>query len=358
MLARTPRLGRGHRAAGRLAAARGSGGLLAVRAGLLGLLTAVPQTAAPSTVPAAATENTATVFYYTKTRNWSAYDLHDAPEGGAWTTVPGVWMEAACTNWVKRTVNLGSATGLAATFDDGSGTWDNGKDSDDSYHDATYNVVYVDSHDYGPDKSGERYAGGTDAWAENMSLMWTFRGIPTLYYGSETEFQAGRKIDCGPSCPLASTGRAYYGDHLAGTVEASDFGKVSSATGEVADTLGKPLVKHLQRLDEIRRAVPALQMGQCSTEGISGSMAYKRRYTDAASGIDSYALITVTGAADYTGIPHGTCEDAVTGDTRVVSDGRLSVAAPGKGNLRVYVLDLGGRNAAPGKIGAAGPYLK
>lgn len=48
----------------------------------------------------------------------------------------------------------------------------------------------------------------------------------------------------------------------------------------------------------------------------------------------------------------------VTGDTRVVSDGKLTVAAPGKGNLRVYVLDLGGRNAAPGRIGAAGPYLK
>lgn len=47
-----------------------------------------------------------------------------------------------------------------------------------------------------------------------------------------------------------------------------------------------------------------------------------------------------------------------TGDTRVVSDGRLSVPALGKGNLRVHVPDLGGRNAAPGKIGAAGPYLK
>ncbi|MCX5098905.1 carbohydrate binding domain-containing protein [Streptomyces sp. NBC_00439] len=242
-------------------------------------------------------------------------------------------------------------------FGDANNAYSNGKDSDDSYNDATYNVVYVDSHDYGPNKSSERYAGGTDAWAENMSLMWTFRGIPTLYYGSEIEFQAGKKIDCGPSCPLATTGRAYYGGHLAGTVEASDFGKVSSATGEVARTLDKPLVKHLQRLNEIRRAVPALQMGQYSTEGITGSMAYKRRYTDTASGTDSFALVTVTGAADYAGIPNGTYRDAVTGDTRVVSDGKLSVGAPGKGNLRVYVLDLGGKNAAPGRIGAPGPYL-
>ncbi|WP_328890446.1 carbohydrate binding domain-containing protein [Streptomyces sp. NBC_00316] len=243
-------------------------------------------------------------------------------------------------------------------FGDANNAYNNGKDSDDSYNDATYNVVYVDSHDYGPNKSSERYSGGTDAWAENMSLMWTFRGIPTLYYGSEIEFQAGKKIDCGPTCPLATTGRAYYGDHLAGTVQASDFSKVSSATGEVADTLAKPLVKHLQRLNEIRRAVPALQMGQYSTDGITGSMAYKRRYTDATSGVDSFALVTVTGSATYTGIPNGTYKDAVTGDTRVVTGGTLAVPAPGKGNLRVYVLDLGGRNAAPGKIGADGPYLK
>ncbi|MER5987420.1 carbohydrate binding domain-containing protein [Streptomyces sp. NPDC001787] len=243
-------------------------------------------------------------------------------------------------------------------FGDANNAYSNGKDSDDSYNDATYNVVYVDSHDYGPNKSSERYTGGTDAWAENMSLMWTFRGIPALYYGSEIEFQAGRKIDCGPSCPLATTGRAYFGDHLAGEVEVSGFGKVTSATGAVAGTLAKPLARHLQRLNEIRRAVPALQMGQYSTEGITGSMAFKRRYTDAASGTDSFALVTVSGGATYTGIPDGTYRDAVTGDTRVVTGGTLAVPAPGKGNLRVYVLDLGGRNAAPGKIGTAGPYLK
>ncbi|MEU6157904.1 carbohydrate binding domain-containing protein [Streptomyces sp. NPDC047130] len=235
-------------------------------------------------------------------------------------------------------------------FGDASNAFHNGKDSDDSVNDPTYNVVYVDSHDYGPNKSGERYTGGTDAWAENMSLMWTFRGIPTLYYGSEIEFQKGKKIDCGPTCPLATTGRAYYGDHLQGEVTASQFGKVDSASGAVATTLSQPLVKHVQRLNEIRRAIPALQMGQYSTEGISGEIAYKRRYT--AGGTDSFALVTVTHAATYSGIPNGTYKDAVTGDTRVVTDGKLSVAAPGKGNLRVYVLN------GPGRIGTAGTYLK
>ncbi|MGW0968809.1 carbohydrate binding domain-containing protein [Streptomyces sp. NPDC002516] len=235
-------------------------------------------------------------------------------------------------------------------FGDAQNAYGNGKDSDDSVNDATYNVVYVDSHDYGPNKSSTRYSGGTDAWAENMSLMWTFRGIPTLYYGSEIEFQAGKQIDCGPTCPLATTGRAYYGDHLAGSVTASEFGKADSASGEVATTLAQPLVKHLQRLNQIRRAIPALQAGQYSTDGISGSMAFKRRYTSGST--DSFALVTVTGDATFTGIPNGTYTDAVTGDVKTVSGGTLSVAAPGKGNLRVYVLN------GPGRIGTAGPYLK
>lgn len=74
--------------------------------------------------------------------------------------------------------------------------------------------------------------------------------------------------------------------------------------------------------------------------------------------MDSFALVTVSGGATYQDIPNGTYKDAVTGDVRTVTDGMLSVAAPGKGNLRVYVLDLGGKNAAPGKAGTDGPYLK
>ncbi|RIE04123.1 alpha-amylase [Cohnella faecalis] len=242
-------------------------------------------------------------------------------------------------------------------FGDANNAFSNGKDSDDSTNDATYNVVYVDSHDYGPNKSSTAYSGGTDAWAENMSLMWTFRGIPTLYMGSEIEFQAGKQIDCGSSCPLATTRRAYFGDKIEGTVTASDFGKVSSASGTVASTLNYPLVKHVQRLNQIRRKIPALQKGQYSTEGVSGSMAYKRRFTDSAKGVDSFALITVSGSATFNGIPNGTYKDAITGDVKNISNGTLTANVSGKGNLRIYVYDQAG-NPAPGKIGEDGPYLK
>ena len=38
------------------------------------------------------------------------------------------------------------------------------------YNDATWNVTYVDSHDYAPDQapSNQRFAGSQDTWAENL----------------------------------------------------------------------------------------------------------------------------------------------------------------------------------------------
>ena len=74
------------------------------------------------------------------------------------------------------------------------------KSGDMKYNDATYNVVYVDSHDYGPQQTDDKLRfGGSDAqWAENLSLMFTFRGIPCLYYGSEVGFRRGAPIDRGP----------------------------------------------------------------------------------------------------------------------------------------------------------------
>lgn len=240
-------------------------------------------------------------------------------------------------------------------FGDPSNAFWSGKDSDDSVNDATFNMVYVDSHDYGPNKSHTAFSGGTAAWAENMSLMWTFRGIPTLYQGSEIEFQAGKQIDCGPTCALATTRRAYFGKHLEGTVAARDFGVTASASGAVATTLSNPLVQHVQRLNQIRRKIPALQKGQYSTENVSGNIAYKRRYTNGA--VDSFVLVSVSSGATFNGIPNGTYADAVTGDVKVVTGGSLSTTVSGQGNARIYVLNLAG-NPAPGKIGVDGPFLR
>lgn len=68
--------------------------------------------------------NVATV-YYKPAASWTVANLHYSPIGGTWTAVPGVTMAAACTGWKVYTANLGSAAGLTAAFNNGSGTWDN-----------------------------------------------------------------------------------------------------------------------------------------------------------------------------------------------------------------------------------------
>lgn len=236
--------------------------------------------------------------------------------------------------------------------------WNLAIDGDKYYNDATYNVVYVDSHDYSPGPNdGYRFDGGTAQWAENLDLMFTFRGIPCLYYGSEIEFRKGVVIDNGTSTALASTGRAYYGGYITGDVSVSDFGQVASASGNVAATLNAPLARHLQRLNQIREAVPALRKGQYSVEGCTshGGYAFKRRYTD--DTVDSYALVTINGSATFTGVLNGTYTDCVTGDVQAVTDGTLTTdSCSGQGNMRVYVLSTS-KTPAPGKIGDDGKFL-
>ena len=214
--------------------------------------------------------------------------------------------------------------------------------NDQYYNDASYNVVYVDSHDYGPDGVEKiRYNEGTDAWKENMSLMFTFRGVPCIYYGSEVEFQKGKVIDVGPNSPLSETGRAYYGDYLKGNVTATDFG-VFTASGTVQNTLNSTLSKHLQMLNKIRLKVPALRRGQYTSVG---NMAYVRRYTY--GGIDSLAVVAVTNGAEVDGLPNGRYVDLVTGTVKNVSNGHLSISLYGQGSVAVYVLD----NGASGTLG-------
>ena len=223
------------------------------------------------------------------------------------------------------------------------------KSGDKRYNDATYNVVYVDSHDYGPQQTNDqfRFSGDDAQWAENLSLMFTFRGIPCLYYGSEVGFRRGAPIDRGPHGPLSETGRAYFGGYLTGDVEAKDFGDYK-ATGNVAATLNHDVAQHLIRLNKIRQAVPALRKGQWTDDGCTpadGGIAFKRAYKD------SYALVALNGGATFTDCPDGTYTDLVTGKTYTGST--ITVDAPAtQGQLRVLVKDWKG-----GKVGEDGPFI-
>lgn len=83
-------------------------------------------------------------------------------------------------------------------------------------------------------------------------------------------------------------------------------------------------------------------------------MAFKRRYTDDKT--DSFALVAISGNATFSGIPNGTYVDAVTGDTKVVSNGTLTAQVSGKGNMKVYVLNTS-KTPAPGRVIPNGQYL-
>ena len=241
------------------------------------------------------------------------------------------------------------------SFNNANSAFNTALGEDKYFNDSTWNVVYVDSHDYAPDNcQTTRYTRGTQAWAENLDLMFTFRGIPCLYYGSEVEFQKGKPIDVGPNAPLSATGRAYFGDYLEGNVDTADFTVFGNLSGTVMDTLNAPLSQHIMRLNRIRQAVPALRKGQYSTEGCTGNMAFKRRYTDSTT--DSFALVAISGDATFTGIPNGTYVDAVTGDTKVVTNGILSASVSGKANMKVYVLNTD-KTPAPGRVVTNGNYL-
>ena len=261
-------------------------------------------------------------------------DNADSPESNNTFMLNGAWHEPDYSQSSGFNVidfplhynfsSAGSAYGLA-------------KSGDMKYNDATFNVVYVDSHDYGPQPSdGIRFSGSDAQWAENLSLMFTFRGIPCLYYGSEVGFRRGSVIDKGPNGPLSNTGRAYFGGYLTGDVEASDFGEYK-ASGNVEATLNHDLAQHLIRLNKIRQAVPALRKGQWTDEGCAanGGIAFKRAYKD------SYALVALNGGATFTDCPAGTYTDLVTGKT--YTGPTITVDAPSnQGQVRVLVKDWKG----------------
>ena len=262
-------------------------------------------------------------------------DNADSPESNNTFMLNGAWHEPDYSQSSGFNVidfplhynfsNAGSAYGLA-------------KSGDMKYNDATYNVVYVDSHDYGPQPNdGVRFGGSDAQWAENLSLMFTFRGIPCLYYGSEIGFKRGAKIDNGPNGPLSDTGRAYFGGYITGDVEASDFGEYK-ASGNVAASLNHDVAQHLIRLNKIRQAVPALRKGQWTDDGCTpakGGIAFKRAYKD------SYALVALNGGATFTDCPAGTYTDLVTGKTYTGST--ITVDAPNtQGQVRVLVKDWTG----------------
>ena len=204
---------------------------------------------------------------------------------------------------------------------------------DGLYADASQLVTWLDNHDFGPNNNWDmRYSGTDENLAACMNFMFTWRGIPSVYYGTEMRFKSGVFTDlhdaAGINQSLEQTGRAYYGDVM------------NNAPNHI-------IYKHIKRLNAIRKAIPALQNGTWSWAGNApgNGVGYTRR-----SGSSFVAVgLAKDGAAsfNFSGLDNGIYRDAVTGRVSTVSNGNLSFTVT-SGSAGIYVLN------GPGMVGENG----
>lgn len=225
----------------------------------------------------------------------------------------------------RDNLSQGRFSGVSAVFD-----------RDYLYGDPTKLVTFLDNHDVGPQNDWKyRFAGTDEALASALNFLWLVRGIPALFYGTEIRFQAGKEID-GNDAPHATSGRAYFGDHLTGDA--------------LATTTSNKFVKHIKRLNQIRASSVALSRGAMARYGEwDGAFWALRAYEG------SFAVIGVSQHGDtinVSSLPSGTYRDAVSGrEVFVPEGGTLSFFVPGS-SAGVYVRDGAGR------VGEPGTYLR
>lgn len=204
---------------------------------------------------------------------------------------------------------------------------------DHLYSDPSTLLTWLDNHDFGPNNNwNARYGGSAENLAACMNFMFTWRGIPVVYYGTEVQFMKGAFADIhdasGIEKSINLTGRAYYGDQFA------------NAPNHV-------IYQHLKKLNAIRRAVPALQKGSYRWDGNAGGNAvgYVRKHGNSEVAV---GLAKDGGATfNFSGLTNGIYRDAVTGAEINVSNGALSFSVT-SGSAGIYVLN------GPGMIGGNG----
>jgi glycosidase len=227
----------------------------------------------------------------------------------------------------RDNLSQGRFTGLGAVFD-----------RDGLYGDATKLVTFLDNQDVGPQNDWKyRFNGSDQALASALNLLWTVRGIPCLFYGTEIRFKAGAEID-GQDAPHSTSGRAYFGDNL--------------LPENIAATRANKFVKHVKRLNLIRRSSPALQKGVMQSYGGNDNDFWFVRNLDDGS---SYAVVGLSqggSTINVGGVKGGTYRDAVTGSEITVGEGGTLSFQVKNGSAGIYLLD------GPGKVGDDGDYLR
>jgi glycosidase len=101
-----------------------------------------PSVAIEITTKAATERNFVTVYYK---NGFNTPYMHYRPEGGEWTTVPGIKMEnAEIAGYSKLTVDIGKASKLEVAFNNGRGTWDSNNER--NYLFIPGDNTYIPSH--------------------------------------------------------------------------------------------------------------------------------------------------------------------------------------------------------------------
>jgi glycosidase len=146
--------------------------------------------------------------------------------------------------------------------------------------------------------------------------LFTARGIPVIYYGSETGFMRSRAEHAG--------NRAYFGQE------------------RVNDAPKSPIFAPLQRIARLREATPALQRGLQVNERLQGDEAVFFRVLQQGDTAQTALVLLNKGDTPRSievrrYLQAGTWRDALGGSSQTVT-GSLTAVVPAHG-VRVFVLD-------------------
>ncbi len=171
-------------------------------------------------------------------------------------------------------------------------------------------MSFYDNHDMARLDAND--AGLIDA----HNWLFTARGIPVIYYGSETGFMRSRAEHAG--------NRAYFGQ------------------ARVNDAPNSPIYAPLQRIAKLREATPALQRGLQVNERLQGDEAVFFRVLQHGDTAQTALVLLNKGDTARTVevrryLQAGTWRDALGGASQTVT-GALKAEVPAHG-VRVFVLD-------------------
>ncbi|MCI2957288.1 fibronectin type III domain-containing protein [Agromyces atrinae] len=202
-------------------------------------------------------------LYYSTTKNWSAYNAHYQVGTGAWTTVPGKAMTAACTGWVTTTIPTTGATSVTAAFTNGTGTWDNNGSKNYTFTTPTaaVNNGTITTTNPCPDTATPGTPSNVKATASGntVNVTWTASTGATIESYLVTRTGPGTttvtKTVTGTS--LADTGLAYSTSYGYTVTAKATNGKSSAASPQSLTTTGKAPGTAAPAVPTGLKAVPA-----------------------------------------------------------------------------------------------------